>query len=192
MKKKTFLVLFGLMIAVFMQSCFLFQSKEAKPAKPDVIAVGCKIGEMTVVWENKDGGSWKFLAMGTASAPMEWANSDSKYMSTSKFSSDMGMGKENSVYILSVFSGSMHTARNNAAKYCRKKGGWLPSKKEAKKVAKFANKKFWISQCERSSKAFYYDATMEMLGTAFRTDRKSIVTIPIYYLDEKGDVVDPE
>ncbi len=205
MKKKTFFVLFSLVLAMFMQSCFLFQANEEKPPKQELskskpkprpkakpsLRVGDKVGNKTIVWENENGGSWKFLAMGTASAPMEWANSDTKYINTSELSADMEMGKENTLYILGIFSGNMHTPKNNAARYCRKKGGWLPSRKEAKEIAKFVNKKFWMSHAERTDKAFFYDATMEMMGTAFRTDRKSVVTIPVYYLDKNGKVVEP-
>lgn len=154
-------------------------------------SVGSNVNGKTVVWINRNGGRWTYLAMGLASEPMQWANDDSRVLSERGFSTDMGKGRDNTVYIDSEFSSHAHLVTNNAAKYCLSKGGWLPSRDEAEKVAEFMNKKFWTSNGEKLSKAYYYSPVEQAVRTAFRSDRNNIVTVPIYYLDENGNPVNP-
>ncbi|QEJ94942.1 hypothetical protein FUT84_06430 [Treponema phagedenis] len=194
MKKKLFFLPLLTLVMLSVQSCFLFTSSAPdndKPVPSKELHVGDTVKGKTIVWENKSGDSWKFLAMGRASDPMPWTNDRSKVLSASKMSTNMGMGKENTLYLLSEFSSHVYTNMNTAAKYAESKGGWLPSRDEANKMAEFTDKKFWLSDGEMLDKAYYYSPVEQTIRTEKRDHKNSICTIPIYYLDAYGNVVEP-
>lgn len=206
MKKHLFLFM-GLALTLSMQSCLIFTdaflhappepvpetepAPRQEPSRPYKFSVGDNVNGKTVVWINKNGSSWTYLAMGRASEPMQWANDDSRMLSGRAFRTGMGAGVDNTIYLDSEFSSQAHRVTNNAAKYCLSKGGWLPSRDEAQKVGEFMNKKFWTSNGEATSKAYYYSPVEQSIRTTFRSERDTIVTVPVYYLDRNGNIVTP-
>lgn len=186
---------------VMLQSCFLLEgmvkpseNPATAPKKEQRLAVGDTVNGKTIVWENTNGGGWKFLAMGMPSDTMPWDLDTSKYFSSQGISSDIGRGKANSIILKREFESNgskLHTEYDCAVMYCISKGGWLPSRDEAEKVAQFTDKDFWTSNYSADSIAFYYSPMQKSLQSKFRNDRKSVVTIPIFYLDSKGNVVEP-
>ena len=180
--------------------CFLFEQAvvPSTPTTPSAparsLAVGDKVGEKTIVWENTGRGSWRFLAMGTPSEPMPWDLDSSRHISTKNLSPDMGAGKENSIVLKTEFESNgskTHTVKNSSVMYCISRGGWLPSRDEAEKMAQFTSKDFWTSLCEPSSKAYYYSPLQKGLQSKWRNDREPIVAIPVYYLDAQGNITEP-
>lgn len=192
MKKITYFL--GLTLVVLsLQSCFLLGGTVQTESVAE-LAVGSKVGEKTIIAMNPNSGSWKFLAMGTPSETMPWDLNASKYLTVSYLSTDIGRGKANTIDLRAQFeeNGSKtHTAENCAAIYCMQRGGWLPSRDEAAKVAEFTSVKFWTSNAEATSKAYFYNPISQHAETAFRNERRTIVTIPVYYLDALGNVVEP-
>ena len=168
------------------------QSRQSTPSKS--YYAGDILNGKTIVWVNTGAGRWRYLAMGTPSEPMPWDLDSSRYISTKYLSSDMGAGKENSIFLKSEFesnSSKAHTVKNSAVMYCISRGGWLPSRDEAEKIAQFTSKDFWTSQCEASAKAYYYSPLQRGLQSKWRNDRDSIVAIPVYYLDAQGNITEP-
>lgn len=186
------------LVALALQSCFLFETtmapEEPVQRKIEELAVGSKVGEKTIVAVNPNGGSWKFLAMGTPSGTMPWDLDSSKYLTVSGLSTAIGRGKANTIDIkmqLEPNGTKFHTAENCAAVYCIQRGGWLPSREEAEKIAAFTSVKFWMSNAEATSFAYFYNPVTGNAEKIFRSNRDSIVTIPVYYLDSTGHVVEP-
>lgn len=189
----------AVLFACVFTGCFLLgevtvSEKAPEPAPAKVLTVGDKVGEKTIVWENTGAGSWKFLAMGTPSEPMPWDLNDSQHISTKSIGSNIGDGKENSIVLKTEFEANgskVHTAKNSAVMYCISRGGWLPSRDEAEKIAQFTSKDFWTSHFEPSSKAFYYSPLQKGLQSKWRSDREPVVAIPVYYLDAQGKITEP-
>ena len=168
------------------------QSRQSTPSKS--YYAGDILNGKTIVWVNTGAGRWRYLAMGTPSEPMPWDLDSSRYISTKYLSSDMGAGKENSIFLKSEFesnSSKAHTVKNSAVMYCISRGGWLPSRDEAEKIAQFTSKDFWTSQCEASVKAYYYSPLQKGLQSKWRSDREPVVAIPVYYLDAQGNITEP-
>ncbi|WP_255823525.1 hypothetical protein [Treponema putidum] len=118
------------LIALLFSSCAFLEGMAVPEDKPAVrqLAVGDRVGDKTIVWENTGAGSWRFLAMGTPSEPMPWDLNSSKFISVKNLSSDIGAGKENSIFLKAEFEANgskTHTAANCAVMYCVSKGGWL-------------------------------------------------------------------
>ena len=179
-----------LAVALMLHGCFLFD----EAIVPRSFAVGDRVGNKTIVWENTGAGSWRFLAMGTPSEPMPWDLDSSRHISTKNIGSNIGDGKENSIFLKREFESNgskLHTAKNSAVMYCIERGGWLPSRDEAEKIAQFTGKDFWTSHYEASSKAFYYSPLQKGLQSKWRSDRDPVVTIPVYYLDAWGNITEP-
>ena len=180
--------------------CFLLdgltvsENPPAREEKQKSYSAGDTLNGKTIVWVNTGAGSWKFLAMGTPSEPMPWDLDSSRHINTKYLSSSMGAGKENSIFLKSEFESAgskTHTVQNSAVMYCISRGGWLPSRDEAEKIAQFTSKDFWTSQCEASAKAYYYSPLQRGLQSKWRNDRDSIVAIPVYYLDAQGNITEP-
>ena len=177
--------------------CFLLGGitvPENPPAPSRSYTVGDVLNGKTIVWENTGAGSWRFLAMGTPSEPMPWDLDSSRHISTKSIGSNIGDGKENSIFLKSEFESNgskTHTVKNSAVMYCISRGGWLPSRDEAEKMAQFTSKDFWTSHYEASSKAFYYSPLQKGLQSKWRSDREPVVAIPVYYLDAQGNITEP-
>ncbi|UTC75605.1 hypothetical protein E4O03_02430 [Treponema sp. OMZ 792] len=193
MKRRLIFSLMVLVLIFSVQGCFLLDQSTMDTPKPApmTLDVGSRINGKTIVWVNTKGDSWRFLAIGAPSKPIQWANDASRFLNDKNMAADMGKGKANTLYLTGEFSSHAHTVSNNAAHYCRSVGGWLPSRDEAEKIIPFANKNFWTSTAEKTSKAFYYDITTRSFKTEFRNERDKIVTIPVYYLDSNGNEVNP-
>ena len=177
--------------------CFLLGGitvPENPPVPSRSYTVGDVLNGKTIVWENTGAGSWRFLAMGTPSEPMPWDLDSSRHISTKSIGSNIGDGKENSIFLKSEFESNgskTHTVKNSAVMYCISRGGWLPSRDEAEKMAQFTSKDFWTSHYEASSKAFYYSPLQKGLQSKWRSDREPVVAIPVYYLDAQGNITEP-
>lgn len=168
------------------------QSRQSTPSKS--YYAGDILNGKTIVWVNTGAGRWRYLAMGTPSEPMPWDLDSSRHINTKYLSSSMGAGKENSIFLKSEFESAgskTHTVQNSAVMYCISRGGWLPSRDEAEKIAQFTSKDFWISHCDASAKAYYYSPLQRGLQSKWRNDRDSIVAIPVYYLDAQGNITEP-
>ncbi len=196
MKKRFIFFTMLVLVMVLSQGCFLLdnmviEETEPQPHKP-MLDVGSRINGKTIVWVNRDNVyGWKYLAIGSESKPIQWANDSSRFLSDKNMTEGMGRGKVNTLYLKNEFSSQAHTISNNAALYCISVGGWLPSRAEAEKIIPFANRSFWTSNGEKTSKAVYYDIISSSFKTEFRDERKTIVTIPVYYLDSNGNEVNP-
>nr|WP_230974287.1 MULTISPECIES: hypothetical protein [Treponema] len=189
-------VVTALVMLFTLHGCFLFDGMivPSEPVPERSLSVGDRVGNKTIVWENTGRGSWRFLAMGTPSEPMPWDLNSSRHISTKNIGSNMGDGKENSIFLKREFESNdskLHTAKNSAVIYCIERGGWLPSRDEAEKIAQFTSKDFWTSHCEASSKAFYYSPLQKGLQSKWRNDREQVVAIPVYYLDAQGNITEP-
>ena len=189
-------VLMAIMLLA-LHGCFFLDGmtiseRPLEPAKS--YSAGDVLNGKTIVWVNTGAGSWKFLAMGTPSEPMPWDLDNSRHISAKSIGSSIGDGKENSIFLKHEFEANgskMRTAKNSAVIYCIDRGGWLPSRDEAEKMAQFTSKDFWTSHYEPSSKAFYYSPLQKGLQSKWRDDRESVVTIPVYYLDAQGNITEP-
>ena len=181
--------------SLILHGCFFLgeiTAPEATPSKS--YSAGDVLNGKTIVWVNTGEGRWRFLAMGTPSNPMPWDLDTSRFISTKSLSSKIGDGKENSIFLKREFESggsNMRTAQNNAVMYCISRGGWLPSRDEAEKIAQFTSTDFWTSHCDASSSAFYYSPLQQSLQSKFRNNRDSIVAIPVYYLDAQGNITEP-
>ncbi|WP_024468747.1 hypothetical protein [Treponema pedis] len=194
MKKKPFLLFFGIVSVLLLQSCFLLteaMTQQGKPQSAPALKAGSIIGGKTIVWVNNQSGAWTFLAVGTPSGPIQWSNDSSKYMSTKSMTTSIGGGKANTLSIASQHNSHAHTISNNAAKYCLSKGGYLPTTEEAEKIALFIRKNFWTSNWEATSKALYYSPSSNSTVVVFRDEGNTAVAVPVYYLDASGNVVEP-
>ena len=200
--KKKSLKWFCLAATVFcmllLQGCIFFRDFSVPDEQPApsarALAVGDQVGGKTIVWVNTGSGSWTYLAMGIPSEPMPWDMDNSRHISTKSISSNIGGGKENSIFLKYEFASAgakMRTAKNSAVTYCIDRGGWLPSRDEAEKMAQFTSKDFWTSHYEASSKAFYYSPLQRGLQSKWRNERDFVVAIPVYYLDARGNTVEP-
>lgn len=195
-KTRAAVLITAALIALLFSSCAFLEGIAASENKPALrsLAVGDRVGDKTIVWENTGAGSWRFLAMGTPSEPMPWDLDTSKFISTRNLSSNIGSGKENSILLKNEFEANgskLHTAANCAVMYCISRGGWLPSRDEAEKIAQFTSKDFWTSICEASAKAYYYSPLQRGMQSKWRNDRNSTVAIPVYYLDAQGNITEP-
>ncbi len=183
------------LIVLLFSSCAFLEELAVSPDKPSrSLSVGDRVGDKTIVWVNTGAGSWRFLAMGTPSEPMPWDLDTSGFISTKYLSSKIGDGKENSIFLKREFESGgskLHTAQNSAVMYCIARGGWLPSRDEAEKIAQFTSKDFWTSHCDASSNAFYYSPLQKSLQSKFRNNRDSVVAIPVYYLNAQGNITEP-
>lgn len=191
-------VLLAITASLVLHGCFFLGEalipEDSSPARSKSLSVGDRVGDKTIVWENTGAGSWRFLAMGTPSEPMPWDLDSSRHISTKNIGSNIGDGKENSIFLKHEFESNgskMHTAKNSAVTYCIDRGGWLPSRDEAEKIAQFTSKDFWTSHYEASSKAFYYSPLQKGLQSKWRSDREPVVAIPVYYLDAQGNITQP-
>lgn len=181
---------------LLLQGCIFFRDFSVPDEQPAAraLAVGDQVGGKTIVWVNTGSGSWTYLAMGIPSEPMPWDMDNSRHISTKSISSNIGDGKENSIFLKYEFASAgakMRTAKNSAVTYCIDRGGWLPSRDEAEKMAQFTSKDFWTSHYEASSKAFYYSPLQRGLQSKWRNERDFVVAIPVYYLDARGNTVEP-
>ena len=189
-------VLIAIML-VALHGCFFLDGmtiSESSPEPSKSYSAGDILNGKTIVWVNTGSGSWKFLAMGTPSEPMPWDLDNSRHISTKSIGSSIGDGKENSIFLKHTFGANgskMRTAKNSAVTYCIDRGGWLPSRDEAEKMAQFTSRDFWTSHYEASSKAFYYSPLLKGLQSKWRDDRESVVAIPVYYLDAQGNITEP-
>ena len=181
--------------SLILHGCFFLDEITAPEATPSKsYSAGDVLNGKTIVWVNTGAGRWRFLAMGTPSNPMPWDLDTSRFISTKSLSSKIGDGKENSIFLKREFESggsNMRTAQNNAVMYCISRGGWLPSRDEAEKIAQFTSTDFWTSHCDASSSAFYYSPLQQSLQSKFRNNRDSIVAIPVYYLDAQGNITEP-
>ena len=194
-KTRVAVLITAALIVLLFSGCAFLEGMAASPDRPSrSLSVGDRVGDKTIVWENTGAGSWKFLAMGTPSEPMPWDLDSSRHISIKNLSSGMGDGTENSIFLKREFESNgskTHTVKNSAVMYCISRGGWLPSRDEAEKIAQFTSKDFWTSHCEASSKAYYYSPLQRGLQSKWRNDREPVVAIPVYYLDAQGNVTEP-
>jgi len=196
-KTRAAVLITAAVIALLFSSCAFLEGltlPEEKPTPEKSYSAGDTLNGKTIVWVNTGAGRWRFLAIGTPSEPMPWDLNASHHISTKYLSSSMGAGKENSIFLKNEFESGgskTHTAQNSAVMYCISRGGWLPSRDEAEKIAQFTSKDFWTSQCDASSFAFYYSPLQKGLQSKWRNDRNSIVAIPVYYLDALGNITEP-